>query len=196
MPVPSYPSDDSDSHAHSPRRRASALQSSSSGYSQSALPNPSTNAGRRRATQPASGTLSYANNASSDPFGEASAYFEWLSGIGMGVADMNRGEGHAKVHRRLARRTSTDISMPDYVEIAEQPLYMPGLRREDDGASSTLKVPTNTPTTSGYGGCEQDGTPWCSLQQSPSERAANCHQEPYSPVSPMLRRCRLIWQTP
>ncbi|KND90082.1 hypothetical protein TOPH_05293 [Tolypocladium ophioglossoides CBS 100239] len=168
MPVPSYPSDDADSHAHSPRRRTGVLQSSSSGYSQGALPNPSTNAGTRRATHPVCSTLAYANTASSGPFGEANNYFEWLSGIGMGVADVNRGEGQVKVHRRLARRTSTDISMPDYVEIAEQPLYMPGLRQDDDGHSSSLKVPTNTPTTSGYGSCEQDGVTFSSLAHSAS----------------------------
>ncbi|POR34960.1 Uncharacterized protein TPAR_04843 [Tolypocladium paradoxum] len=168
MPVPSRPSDDADSHAHSPRRRTGALQSSSSGYSQSALPNPSTSTGTRRVTHPVCNTLAYANNASSDHFGDAHSYFEWLSGIGMGVTDMNRGEGQVKVHRRLARRTSTDISMPDYVEIAEQPLYMPGLRQDDDGHFSNMKVPTNTPTTSGYGGCEQDGVTFSSLAQAAS----------------------------
>ena len=157
FPVPSYPSDDSDSHAHSPRRRATATQSSSSSYSQSALRSSSENPGKRRATQPVCGSLDD-SNAASDPFAGTSAYFEWLKGITAGACDTNRREGQVKAHRRLARRTSTDISMPDYVDILEQPLYAPGPRHEDDGPSNTLQVPTNTPTTSGYGGYEQDGT--------------------------------------
>lgn len=93
-----------------------------------------------------------------DPFGDANAYFEWLGGAGMGLGDMSgRTANHGK--------SSTDTSMPDYApsshgdqssSVQEQPF--PSLYRPDDNGMGFLKVPANTPTASGQGNYDPDGT--------------------------------------
>lgn len=173
MSVPSYPSDDADSHAHSPRRRSSGLQHMASAYPmpaiQGAMGNPATNSNARRATHPSCGILSSLNNNQSDPFGDVNAYFEWLSSMGMGMADANtRDEAQQNPGlSRSARRTSTDISMPDYVSLnsggqaavpPEQSVSLSSFRQDEDSQCGSLKVPTNTPTTGGgHGSCDQEG---------------------------------------
>ncbi|KAF4509293.1 hypothetical protein G6O67_005562 [Ophiocordyceps sinensis] len=141
MPVPSYPSDDPDSHAHSPRRRISGMQGNISGYYMPA-----------------------------DTFGDVNPYYEWLSAIETGFNGANRAENQANPPRRITRRMSTDISMPDYTASLEsgdqlappgdRPFLNASLRQDEDDASGHLKVPANTPTTSGQGSHEQDGIPY------------------------------------
>ncbi|KYK56095.1 NADH dehydrogenase -like protein [Drechmeria coniospora] len=161
MPVSSYPSVDSESHAHSPSRRNSLLHNLA-GYSLPAAPG-SMNAAsllgsRRSVTQPAFSTLPYAANMT-DPFGEANSYL-WMAGMGTA----NLGRDYHVVQGRGARKASTDISMPDYMSngSGEQPgtdLTM-GMKLDEDAQANHLKVPTNTPTTGGCGGYEQDGLPF------------------------------------
>ncbi|KAM4054298.1 NADH dehydrogenase (ubiquinone)-like protein [Hirsutella rhossiliensis] len=181
MPVPSYPSDDPDSHAHSPRRLTDAVQGNASGYPipgiQGVMGKPSTSSGMRRVTHPAFGTLSQAKSIVADPFGDANSYFEWLSGIGMGVNDANRVENQGNPQQRMMRRASTDISMPDYTPLesgdqlapsADRAPFMPSMRQEEDDTSGHMRVPTNTPTTSGQASHEQDGTPFAIVSHNSS----------------------------
>lgn len=172
MPVPSYPSDDPDSHAHSPRRRISGMQGNISGYYmpgiQGVMGRPSTSSGMRCVTHPVSGTLLPTKTVAADTFGDVNPYYEWLSAIETGVNGANRAENQANPPRRITRRMSTDISMPDYTASLEsgdqlappgdRPFLNASLRQDEDDASGHLKVPANTPTTSGQGSHEQDGT--------------------------------------
>lgn len=170
MPVPSYPSEDPDSHAHSPRRRTDAMPGNASGYPVPSLHGvmgkPLTSSGIRRVTHPAFGAASRAKVVATDPFGDANLYFEWLNGIGMGVNDAGRADNQGNPPQRMARRMSTDISMPDFTPLdsgdqlappAEGDSFIPCQRQEEDDASGHLRVPTNTPTASGRASHEQDG---------------------------------------
>jgi len=89
-----------------------------------------------------------------DPLSNKNAYFEWLVANGQGVPPWDS-EGAAQ--RQNNRRVSTDISMPDYTprSVGDQSgqSVVPAdfaAAREEDG-SGHLRVPTNTPTTSGLG---------------------------------------------
>ncbi|PHH93069.1 hypothetical protein CDD83_1354 [Cordyceps sp. RAO-2017] len=170
MPVPSYPSEDADSHAHSPRRQVNMVQANASNYStlssQGAMPQPVAAIAARRATHPACSTLPNGRVVSLDSFDDANAYFEWISGFGTAAVDANRVEGQAGHAQREVQRSGTDVSMPDYTptESAEQLAASTerrttdgGLRVEEDDCSGHLKVPTNTPTACGQGVQERDG---------------------------------------
>ncbi|KJZ80068.1 hypothetical protein HIM_00782 [Hirsutella minnesotensis 3608] len=178
MPVPAYQSEDVDSHAHSPRRRVKATQGTSS-----ILPVPSAqvlmnkarmNFGPRRSTHPACSAISHAKGASSDPFAEANSYLGWLSGIGMNGVEASR----SAVYPRFSRRTSTDISMPDYTPLEcgdQQPALPPdctmglaGLRQDDDEGYGHPRVPTNTPTASGQSSHDSEGVSMPILSHSSS----------------------------
>ncbi|OAQ87697.1 NADH dehydrogenase (ubiquinone)-like protein [Purpureocillium lilacinum] len=169
MPVPSYPSGDADSHAHSPRRRI--------GLPRGGVPAPS-----RRATVPQPLARVGAQNATSfpslvertdgdlvDPLSNKNAYFEWLVANGQGVPPWDS-EGAAQ--RQNNRRVSTDISMPDYTprSVGDQsgqsvvPANFAAAREED--GSGHLRVPTNTPTTSGLGSFENEAVPFPMLSNS------------------------------
>ena len=174
MPVPSLPSEDVDSHAHSPRRRTGGLSSSGpSAYHMTMMQgamNNTTGRDARHHSQPAGGLLSVGNNNSPDPFSDSNAYFEWLGGMGMGIG-LGESAGisgqSAGSQQRPRRKTSTDVSMPDYSSssshntqmpvITEQQFVVSNARHEDDSVIAPWKVPTNTPTTSAHINCETEG---------------------------------------
>ncbi|GAO19344.1 hypothetical protein UVI_02008740 [Ustilaginoidea virens] len=168
MEVPVQHPDDSDSHAHSPRRRGGGPGKGGNGFLQGYLSNPAVLADSRRlATHPIFGLIPYQNFNPTDCLGDASSYSEWLTGMGMGMAENQpqAAAAHGAFASRSARRSSTDTSMPDYVPVengnpvAEQQQYSARLPQDDDKQGSHAKVRTNTPTTattSSLGNCDRD----------------------------------------
>lgn len=87
-----------------------------------------------------------------DPFANRNTDFElWMRNA---TVSGNPEEG-GTTHIRSTRRTSTDISMPDYTPMNTGATEAPGVREED--GSAHLRVPANTPTASATGNFEHDG---------------------------------------
>lgn len=94
---------------------------------------------------------------------------------------MNQTETQGNNQPKNARRSSTDISMPDYVPMetgdqlatpTEQPFLLVGMRQEEEDPSSNLRVPENTSIANGQGGNEHDAVLVPLLSSSiPSELA-------------------------
>ena len=165
LPVPL---DDTESHAHSPRGRYASGKSlpstgqTENGFRARLLPQKST----QQQKQLSASTVQENPNPSTpvimgaDPFIEANAYFEWLSGMGMNLTNdilSARGGRHAV---RNDRKSSTDVSMPDYlpsdqvIQLDEDPF---DLKHDEDSSTVHMKVPTNTPTACGNELVEQEG---------------------------------------
>ncbi|RDA91100.1 hypothetical protein CP533_6698 [Ophiocordyceps camponoti-saundersi (nom. inval.)] len=171
--VPPFPSQD----AISPRHRTDLIQDGRSRYAVPVMPKSFDGLGSRRATLPVCSSVPY-GKAAAEFLGDTNAYFEWLSGMGTGVADVQRNVGQGFSQQRSARRSSTDISMPDYtsMELSEglaapiEQSHVPGvMRQEEEESSGHLRVPTNTPTASGQvGNQDQDGAPFPTLSFSSS----------------------------
>ncbi|OAA59933.1 hypothetical protein ISF_05944 [Cordyceps fumosorosea ARSEF 2679] len=173
--LPTKHSDSSGSHAHSPRPRSSMVPAKSSlteVASDPALLHPGKyTAEPKPLTFSDSDALSSSNLAAADPFVEANAYFEWLSGIGMGLNSDPSSSVNTEAASRVNRKSSTDASMPDYVSCVETPAaaenrrdsFAPKINSEGD--SSHMKVPTNTPTTCDINITEAEGV----YYQKPSE---------------------------
>lgn len=202
MPVPSYPSDDPDSHAHSPRRRADAVQGHVLGFPISGVPKPPASFGMRRVTHPTFGLIPDGKGVPVDSFGDVSAYFEWLSTMGMGSGDATWINTQGTPHPRVTRKSSTDISMPDYTPFdsdnqlaatAERPIFVSGVRQEEDDASGHMTVPTNTPTASGQADHEQDGT--SRLPPVNESFELTRRQERQFPSPRTTCPCHLTWPT-
>ncbi|CAM1511990.1 Fc.00g095030.m01.CDS01 [Cosmosporella sp. VM-42] len=190
MPVPAYPSDDVESHAHSPRRRTSGIQDSSAGYPgpaiQGIMSNTSTGSGTKRpkqTSQPNMGGASVYSNP--DPFGDSNAYFDWLDNMGTGVDDIDMTGQASTSALRKARKTDTDISMPDYVSSTQNgqmafPLDgqfpLTNFQPEEESYIGHMKVPTNTPTTRSQRLCESTGVPYPVISHNGSipTDLANC----------------------
>lgn len=108
----------------------------------------------------------------SDPFVEANAYFEWLSGIGMGLTNDTSLPMNSNAAVRRKQKSNTDISMPDYISSDQTPSLV-GTEQEcfaaegnGEGDSTHMKVPTNTPTTCDLDITEIEGTFSCKLLAS------------------------------
>lgn len=156
-----------ESHAHSPCGSYSNLRAiSSAGQSENSLreglqPYKSDRAQKRQPIITSENpTLSTPTTIGVDPFIEANAYFEWLSGMGMGVS-ADTGTGHAsRPAIRDGRKSSTDISMPDYLP-SDQLIQLDGdpfeLKHDENTSITQLKVPTNTPTPCDNVSAEQRG---------------------------------------
>lgn len=99
----------------------------------------------------------------SDPFVEANAYFEWLSGIGMGLTGDTNSTLNPNVAVRRNQKSSTDTSMPDYISSDQTPLLVGteqdgfAVRGSGEGDNTHMKVPTNTPTTCDLNITETEG---------------------------------------
>ncbi|OAQ97816.1 hypothetical protein LLEC1_03906 [Akanthomyces lecanii] len=165
---PTRQSDSGRSHAHSPRPRNSVAHTTVS--LTEAVPGtvpPQVSKYRDSLKPPAFSYLDSQpspNLITSDPFVEANAYFEWLSGIGMGLtADANPTLNPDTAVRRN-QKSSTDTSMPDYVSSGQTPPHVAvgqdasavGLSGEGD--STHMKVPANTPTTCDLSIAEPEGS--------------------------------------
>lgn len=171
MPVPAFPSEDVDSHAHSPRRRPRCA-ADPPGYPgpvmQGTVANASSGSDSRL-----SQTIGFNNpqpictvssGYEADPFG-CSAATNWLGNMGVNMNDVHlTGRGHLDL--RKERKTSTDISMPDYSSSSQsahmsfsgdETLCLPPFLAEEDAYFGSMKVPTNTPITHSQRGYESAG---------------------------------------
>ncbi|KAG5926474.1 hypothetical protein E4U42_003273 [Claviceps africana] len=156
MQVPTLHCDDSDAHAHSPRR-----QSSTNGQPMNHSgnwTNPKLLIGNRRATHPNCGTGAYPGFRNADWYGSA-AYQDYWAAMGLGMAGNLMRNGVMPRHDRM---TSSDISMPDYVPLGssgqltdEAPAG--NVAQDGDKQAVSLKVPTNTPTAVDMMGREREG---------------------------------------
>ncbi|KHN96024.1 uncharacterized protein MAM_06129 [Metarhizium album ARSEF 1941] len=164
MQVPTLQPDDSESHAHSPQRRVSgsdklnrAMNSFQATGASSALVS-----GGRRVTHPVYGPCFHSAQHGLDAFGNAGSYFEWLNGMDVSMS-AGVGDHHCNnltrtsVAQRSKRRTSTDVSMPDYIPVksdsqcAEQQMAPETFPCEDGRQNAQHKVPANTSTASDIG---------------------------------------------
>lgn len=155
-------------HAHSPRSRYLGLPDSSS-LAQVMAGVTSRSQTMKHRPDPKQPTYDFQesqpnfNPTAADPFVEANAYFEWLSGIGMGLngdASLNVNSHRAS---RAGRKSSTDTSMPDYVSATQTPPLVEQItasfagKNDDEADMAHMKVPTNTPTTCGLDTTQAEG---------------------------------------
>lgn len=92
--VQAYPSDDTDSHAHSPRRKYTRVNANpplsstenlhSTVNSRSVRPSQSTSSYQSGNTRAASGSTS---TGTLETINDSNVYFEWLNGMGTGMTD-------------------------------------------------------------------------------------------------------------
>lgn len=172
MPVPTYASDDVESHAHSPRRRATLGPGETPG-----CPIP-TFQGMTSAQSPAKkglqnphlterGNAAHLNDANCDVFHNSRAYFDWLGNTGIGTNDtthMSFEEDNTNSKLQGIRKTSTDISMPDYMTLSysdrnpcPDPQFVPSHLQDEESNTGHTKVPENTPTPRGMGSDDSEG---------------------------------------
>ncbi|KAH7150253.1 hypothetical protein B0J13DRAFT_673958 [Dactylonectria estremocensis] len=159
MPVPPHSTENSKFHAHSPRRRPPGLPAVSG---VTAMPTV------QGVMSEISGNASSRNPGSIDcpvegppglggpcMFPDTNAYFEWLGSMNMGMGDAAPSFIPTASKSRKSRKSSTDISMPDYASSAYgsqmpfsggTPFAMASFQHEDDLNMAHLKVPSNTPT--------------------------------------------------
>lgn len=105
-------------------------------------------------------------------FEDSNAYFEWLASANMGMNDIAPPFIPTTSKSRRSRKTSTDISMPDYTSThggqtstsGDAPFTVASFQPEDD-VNSSPKVPSNTPTE-GRGVYESEGLPPRSINGS------------------------------
>ncbi|KPM43143.1 hypothetical protein AK830_g3426 [Neonectria ditissima] len=159
MPVPTFIADDTKSHAHSPRRRNNGLR----GLTDHNMP-------MIQGTMPefpATSTRKYPDLSSSmaldappgfegpGPFEDSN--FDWLGNMNMGMNDIFS-QFPATTSKARRSKTTTDISMPDYPSSGnggqmafsgDASFTAASFQPEDDTNSGHLKVPSNTPTTTG-----------------------------------------------
>lgn len=157
MEVPTLQGDDSESHAHSPRRQSNASGQRMNDFGN--FTNATTIIGNRRATHPNCGTVAYPGFGNPDLFTSA-AYFDYWDNLGLGMAGNLMRNG---ITSRIGRISNSDTSMPDYIPAG------PGSQFLDEQITGNLphggekqtvnpKVPTNTPTAADIGGCEKERT--------------------------------------
>ncbi|PTB39371.1 hypothetical protein M441DRAFT_70505 [Trichoderma asperellum CBS 433.97] len=97
MMVPVYPSDDTESHAHSPRRKHSrtnaGLTKSSTENVHRIITNRPLRHGQRKSSIQSGSSRSTSGSTSTgtmETVNDSDAYFEWLNGMGLGMLDMYR----------------------------------------------------------------------------------------------------------
>lgn len=194
MSVPAYSSEDVESHAHSPRRQprcAADLPSYPGPVVQGVMASASSGSDSRLSQmvgfnnpQPA---FSAPSGYEADPFG-ASASTNWPGNMGVHMNDVHfTGRGHLGLREK--RKTSTDLSMPDYSSSSQsahmsfsgdETLCLPTFMAEEDAYFGSMKVPTNTPITHSQRGCESAGKGLSYLDYSMSLtiRRPVSHHEP------------------
>ncbi|KAI5463621.1 hypothetical protein BGZ63DRAFT_402910 [Mariannaea sp. PMI_226] len=176
MPVPTYPSEDSKSHAHSPRRRDQVLPGETSTDNKHAVQGMMTNRSgnvsfKQDRSFNASGTIPNLPPGFEqiDPLENPCDYLQWLGSADASVIESSQPLLGPYSNTRKLRKTSTDISMPDYAPSAyERPipisgdslLTQPSLQVIDGGNTGYVKAPTNTPTTGGHLIIGSEATPF------------------------------------
>lgn len=121
MPVPAYTSNDTESHAHSPRRRPDKDMVIISGRTRSDghdlnLPRSSMKQENRDYESEDSDSSIVMSDVVHDPF-NANTCFDWFNQPALGFDGTYRSdfEEPSKGQARKLRMTNTDISMPDYL---------------------------------------------------------------------------------
>lgn len=109
------------------------------------------------------------NNNGMGSFTDENIYMDWFSGggFGFGAANQPGALGFPTNFKRNERKSSTDVSMPDYIPYgditqqqqaaAESQFSLATFRFEDDSYLRQFKVPTNTPTGGGAEACQREG---------------------------------------
>jgi hypothetical protein len=176
FPVPTYhPDEGSDSHSHSPRRRAFRMMGSSSQGLQlphmpvmGAQPSAMMNSvlGQNIPFGLRSGTST--GSSCPDPFTDPAAYRDWLNSLGLGQLQMppTSSNGWPGVDRMDHRHSNTDASMGYGSSVSSQhfvpdQMHISGPSLDDNYAIDAPKAPTNTPTTATPqtgGACRTAGT--------------------------------------
>ncbi|KAJ6785421.1 hypothetical protein PWT90_06648 [Aphanocladium album] len=155
--LPTRQLDGGRSHAHSPRPRNSSGHACIS-LAAEGLPgarNPQALRYREELKAPSFSFLDSLPSSSTvapDPFVESHVYLEWLNGIDAGLDSGPHSTMDPHATSRALRKSSTDISMPDYVSWTQTPPLRES-QHEDSAAmissesdATHMKVPTNTPT--------------------------------------------------
>lgn len=154
MTVPSYLSDDTESHAHSPRRKHSrtnaGLTKSSTENVHKIITNRSLRHGQRKTgTQSSSRSTSGSTSTGTmETINDSDAYFEWLSGMGLGMPDMYRlGEHEFFPEIRQIGRKSSNVNAPSHMvgkaSYLGQRFGLQELGDEEEGDSfGYLKIPS------------------------------------------------------
>lgn len=173
MPVPTYPSDDSDSHAHSPRRRTGHL-AKASGHGmpniQSIITNEASYSGKNKDQFPqnACGSFELPGPTYIDHWGFPIDDVEWTGhGVASAGAESQPGSKQNTADIRKNRKSSTDTSMPDYISMSNLSArtsnrsdgQFPVGHYSNDGDLRVryVRVPANTPTAKDSTNCS-DGT--------------------------------------
>lgn len=158
--VPPAILDNSESHAHSPRRRPKPnnpdlypmpiFQGMQSGD------NLMGSSGRPQASSGAS-QADFFLNLNNEPQADVDFYFDWLGGMANGSSDIQPENPTYGAGARKGRKSSTDTSMPDYVSLGGHRPNTSGNTfgsvpiHEDDDASmasmGTIHAPMNTPAS-------------------------------------------------
>ncbi|KAL7793052.1 hypothetical protein V8C37DRAFT_409743 [Trichoderma ceciliae] len=123
MAVQAYPSDDTESHAHSPRRKHSRinenLPTSSTENLRSSISNRSIRRGHRKSSYQSASSRSTSGGTSTgtlETIDDSDAYFEWLNGMGLGITDMYRfGEQDLFPTMTQNGKKSADIGLQGYI---------------------------------------------------------------------------------
>lgn len=119
MTVPSYPSDDTESHAHSPRRKhsrtnAAGLTKSSTENVHKIIANRSLRHGQRKTSTQSGSSRSTSGSTSTgtmETINDSDAYFEWLNSMGLGMPDIYRlGEQEIFPEIRQIGRKSSNVN--------------------------------------------------------------------------------------
>lgn len=167
MPVPAYPSEDAELHAHSPRRRADQ-HPDSFGYGRHTIQNMIENDaafskhGHTYGPQFQPGNKDFFSAAGGgDRSADAASAFDWMSNTGPQSMSFSADPPHKFNNHRRFRQSSTDTSMPDYVPMSNRGSREDGnadslsgpsgvsLGSEEVSGSSNMRAPSNTPTGDG-----------------------------------------------
>ncbi|KAH6608526.1 hypothetical protein Trco_001872 [Trichoderma cornu-damae] len=146
MAVQAYPSDDAESHAHSPRRKHSRIDANlptpSTENLHSAITNRTIRRGYRKSSYQSGGGRSTSGSTSTgtlETIHDSDTYFEWQNGMGMGMADVHRfGEQGFLPEMSQNGRQSANVDMQACHNMEPRLDQRPDLknsRYEDDGDS-------------------------------------------------------------
>jgi len=146
-----HPEDGSDSHSHSPRRRALMRSSGSQG---AGMPCSSTqfNAAFMQTLPILQRSAMSSGSSYPDPITEPAAYKEWLTSLGLAnvhVPPIDASVLWPRNSHASRQQTSTDTSMPDYLSAESQTISIDPMQMaanlDDDADSQVPTVPSNTP---------------------------------------------------
>lgn len=169
MAVQAYPSDDTESHAHSPRRKYSRINAnlapSSTENLHSIITNRPMRRGHKKSIYQSDSSRSTSGSTSTgtlETINDSNAYFEWLNGMGIGMPDTYRfGEQELFPPTGQGGRKPTNVDMPPYMPMGssmgpylDQRFGLQNFQHEDGRDHfGYLKPPTEvSDTEAGY--CE------------------------------------------